>query len=87
MLQRLVAAGYRVHTQWQAGYYRIDLVVEGGGRRVAIECDGDSYNPPEQLIEDLERQAVIERLGWQFVRIRGTELSRNPDLTRERGFA
>lgn len=87
VLRRLVAAGYRVHTQWQAGYYRIDLVVEGGGRRVAIECDGDRYHPPEKLMDDLERQAVLERLGWQFVRIRGTEFYRNPDLTMDRVFA
>jgi very-short-patch-repair endonuclease len=41
VMRRLVARGYRVRAQWSVGYYRIDLVVEGGGKRLAIECDGD----------------------------------------------
>ena len=79
VLQRLMAAGYRVRAQFPVGAYRIDLVVEGGGQRVAIECDGDRYHPPERLTEDLERQAILERLGWRFLRIRGSEFFRNPD--------
>jgi len=47
VLKRLVFAGYRVYAQWQVGCYRIDLVVEGGGQRVAIECDGDRWHPLE----------------------------------------
>ncbi len=30
VLHQLLAAGYRVRPQWRVGYYRIDLVVEGG---------------------------------------------------------
>jgi hypothetical protein len=70
---------YRVLPQWQVGHYRIDLVVEGGGKRLAIECDGDRWHPPDKLGEDLERQAILERLGWTFVRVRGTEFFRDPD--------
>jgi very-short-patch-repair endonuclease len=70
---------YRVRPQWQVGHYRIDLVVEGGGRRLAIECDGDRWHPPDKLGEDLERQAILERLGWTFVRVRGTEFFRDPE--------
>jgi hypothetical protein len=61
------------------GYYRIDLVVEGAGQRLAIECDGDRYHPMEKLAEDMARQAVLERLGWQFVRIRGSAFYRDGD--------
>ena len=32
-MQRLVAAGYRVRSQWPVGAYRIDLVVEGLNRK------------------------------------------------------
>lgn len=80
VLKRLTSAGYLVHTQWQVGYYRIDLVVEGGGKRLAIECDGDRWHPLDKLSADIERQTILERLGWQFVRIRGTAFYRNPDL-------
>lgn len=79
VLKRLTAAGFRVRSQWPVGYYRIDMVVEGAGRRLAIECDGDRYHPIEKLAEDLARQAVLERLGWQFVRIRGSAFYRNSE--------
>lgn len=79
VMKRLMDAGYRVRAQWQVGYYRIDLVVEGDGKRLAIECDGDRYHPLEKLEDDIMRQTVLERLGWQFVRIRGTAFYRSPD--------
>lgn len=75
--QRLVAAGYRVTTQWSVGAYRIDLVIEGEqGRRLAIECDGDRWHY-DKVAEDLARQALLERLGWHFVRIGGIAFYRN----------
>ncbi|MEI6846804.1 MAG: AAA domain-containing protein [Chlorobiaceae bacterium] len=80
VLKRLTNAGYRVKSQWQVGYYRIDLVVEGGGKRLAIECDGDRYHPIEKISDDMERQAILERVGkWQFIRIRGSAFYRSPD--------
>lgn len=79
VMRRLVEAGYRVRSQWPVGYYRIDLVVEGGGKRLAIECDGDRYHPLERLVDDMARQAVLERMGWRFVRVRGSEFFRDPE--------
>jgi very-short-patch-repair endonuclease len=86
VLRHLVQLNYRVRPQWPVGHYRIDLVVEGGGKRLAIECDGDRWHPPEKLAEDLERQAILERLGWTFVRVRGTEFFRVPDQALEPVF-
>jgi very-short-patch-repair endonuclease len=79
VLKRLVDARYRVHPQWPVGSRRIDLVVEGKTRRLAVECDGERWHTPEQLNSDLERQAMLERLGWTFVRIRGSVFFRVPD--------
>lgn len=76
---RLFEAGYRVLPHWRVGYYTIDLVVEGGGRRLAIECDGDKPAADDQLREDMARQAILERLGWSFVRVRGSEFFLNPE--------
>jgi very-short-patch-repair endonuclease len=84
--KRLISAGYYVIPQWRVGYYRIDLVVEGSGKRLAIECDGDRFHPQEKIVEDMMRQATLERLGWKFARIRGTEFFRRPDQTMERVF-
>ena len=73
----LVAQGFRVKTQWPVGAYRIDMVVEGdNGKRLAIECDGDRWHY-NKVAEDLARQALLERLGWVFARIRGTAFYRD----------
>ena len=79
VFRRVSAAGYRVTPQWRIGSFRIDLVVEGDGRRLAIECDGDRYQPLEKLPEDMDRQSILERMGWIFTRIRSTEFFSNPD--------
>jgi very-short-patch-repair endonuclease len=86
VLEGLVRAGYRAIPQWPVGNYRIDLVVEGGGKRMAVECDGDRYHPPEKLAEDMERQAILERLGWRFVRIRGSVFFRDRERTMQGVF-
>jgi very-short-patch-repair endonuclease len=83
---RLIAAGYKVVPQWKVGAYRIDLVVEGTTRRLAVECDGDRYHPPEQLDADIRRQEILERLGWTFVRLRGTQYFLKPELAMEPVF-
>jgi hypothetical protein len=55
----------------------IDLVVEGNGKRLAIECDGDRDLPLEGLRDDIERQSMLERLGWTFARVRGSVFFRD----------
>jgi very-short-patch-repair endonuclease len=88
VIKRLVNAGYRVTPQHPVGAYRIDIVVDGDGNRLAIECDGGAYHSSdEQVRSDLDRQALLERMGWQFHRIRGSEFYRNPDGEVQRLFA
>ncbi len=79
VIRQLVNAGYHVRPQYPVGSLRIDVVVEGNGKRLAIECDGDRYHPIEKLPEDMERQAILERLGWRFVRLRGSHFFRAPE--------
>jgi hypothetical protein len=55
-------------------------VVMGQNSRLAVECDGDKYHSgSEKIAEDLARQAILERLGWQFYRIRGSVFFREPE--------
>src|SRR5262249_2176951 len=73
--------GYRVQPQVGPFGFRIDLVVEGAnGRRLAIECDGDRFHGPEQWREDMHRQRVLERAGWQFWRCFASTFYREADL-------
>jgi predicted RNA binding protein YcfA (HicA-like mRNA interferase family) len=53
--------------------------VEGNDKRLAIECDGDRDLPPEKLHDDVERQSMLERLGWTFARVRGSTFFREPE--------
>lgn len=73
----LTAKGYKVRSQYPVGAYRIDLVVSDGRSRLAVECDGERAHPPEKLKEDMRRQAILERRGWRFVRIRGSAFYRD----------
>jgi very-short-patch-repair endonuclease len=81
--ERLIAAGYRVSSQVTIGSYRIDLVVSDESSEAAIECDGDRYHGLDDISNDMARQAVLERAGWRFIRIRGTRFFRDPDKTME----
>jgi very-short-patch-repair endonuclease len=74
----LVERGYRVIPQYQVSSYHIDLVVEGFRTRLAVECDGDIAHPPEKWEQDAYRQRVLERCGWTFWRLRGSEFYRDP---------
>lgn len=81
----LVANGYHIKQQWEVGAYRIDMIAICKKQSIAIECDGDRFHSGEEkIMQDMERQTILERLGWRFIRIRGSEYYRNPDETLKR---
>ena len=78
----LSARDYNIKQQWEVGAYRIDMVVCCKNEKTAIECDGERWHSSEEQIKnDIERQEVLERCGWNFIRIRGSKYFRNPELT------
>jgi len=89
VLDRLARAGYLVTPQWEVGNYRIDLVVGGSDRdrRLAVECDGDRHHTRQSLENDMVRQEILERLGWRFIRVRGSAFYRDPDAAMEPVFS
>lgn len=85
VIEALVRAGHAVQPQHAVGGFRIDIVVGDQSNRLAIECDGAAYHSTdEQIRQDLDRQALLERMGWRFYRIRGTEFYRDPRKAMER---
>ena len=66
----LLRKGYYVIPQYPVAEKRIDLVVEGGQSRLAIECDGDHWHGLDKYEDDMRRQRQLERCGWEFFRIR-----------------
>lgn len=78
--QALIRRGYRIEQPWQVGAYRLDMVAVCGKQTVAIECDGQRLQTGETGIRaDMERQTILERLGWRFIRVRGSEYHRDPE--------
>ena len=85
--KKLISAGYHIIQQYPVGAYRLDIVVLCEKRKVVIECDGERYHSGKDKIkEDMQRQAILERIGWRFIRIRGSQFFRNPDETMQQVF-
>lgn len=80
----LLAKGYYIQQQYEAGPYRIDIVVSYENKQIAIECDGERFHSGAAKIEeDMERQCILQRIGWKFIRIRGGMYYRDKDGTME----
>jgi very-short-patch-repair endonuclease len=76
--------GVRVTHQYPACGFKIDLLVEreAEGTRLAIECDGERYHLDEHgmlRVEDIERQAILERAGWRVLRVPYRRWMSGPD--------
>jgi len=70
--------GWEIRTQIGISKFRIDLGVihpdHPGSFLVGIECDGATYHSsPTARDRDRVRQAILENLGWQLVRIWSTD--------------
>jgi phosphate/sulfate permease/very-short-patch-repair endonuclease len=75
----IAGKGYRVVPQFQIADKRIDLLIEGSTASLAVECDGDTWHGPEQYADDMHRQRKLERMGWQFWRIRDSAYYANQE--------
>ncbi len=83
--QVLSSRGYRLEQDRSVGAYRLKLVALCGSATAAIECDGEGLPGGEGRIrEDMERQTILQRLGWRFIRIRGSEFYRDPKKCMDR---
>ena len=75
----LESYGYAVKSKVSIGKYQMDLVIESGRYRLAIECDGDTFYGVEKIEQEMERQRVLERAGWTFIHLRGSVFYRNQE--------
>ena len=66
----LLRRNYIVYAQHEVAGKFIDLMVEGGKARLAVECDGDHWHGADNYEKDMERQRRLERCGWAFFRVR-----------------
>lgn len=75
----LLRRDFTVLSQYEVAGKRIDLVVEGGQARLAVECDGDNWHGADRYEDDMQRQRQLERCGWQFFRVRESAFYANKD--------
>jgi len=75
----LLRKDFAVLAQHEVAGKRIDLVVEGGQARLAVECDGDHWHGPDRYEDDMQRQRQLERCGWEFFRVRESAFYANKE--------
>jgi len=71
--------GYQLIPQFPIAGRHIDLVIEGGIARLAVECDGDNWHGADRYESDMQRQRQLERCGWEFFRVRESEFYSNKE--------
>lgn len=76
----IIQKGYVVSPQFEVAGKRIDLVIEGGQARLAIECDGDHWHGVDSYEEDMRRQRQLERCKWEFFRVRESAFYSDKEL-------
>ncbi len=72
VLSELSSRGVTVRSQYATCGYFIDCVAELDNARLALECDGEIWHLDEHgnlRAEDIARQEVLERAGWNVLRI------------------
>ena len=72
VMQSLQAKGIKTISQYPSCGYFIDIVAEFEEQRIALECDGEIWHLDEHgelKLEDRYRQEVLERAGWEVLRI------------------
>lgn len=74
----LVDRGYRVIAHHTETACDLDIVVEGRGGQLAVQCDGDRWQGAEAYRAELNLQRDLERCDWPFHRIRQSEYIIDP---------
>ena len=75
----LLRKNFTVRAQQEVAGKWIDLVVEGGQARLAVECDGDHWHGADRYEADMQRQRQLERCGWEFFRVRECDFYSNKE--------
>ena len=80
---KIARRGFNVIPQYKVANKRIDLVIEGGNARLAVECDGDAWHGPDEYEADMFRQRQLERCGWEFFRVRQSAFNHDKERALE----
>jgi len=85
--------GYKITPKIKVGKYTIDFVVEtdlslelqeDNYKKIAVKCIGMSEDEEYNWQKHYEMQMCLERMGWEFYKIRASEFYRNPTAVMEK---
>lgn len=72
--------GYEICQNMLVGSINVPVVAQSGDMRAIIACDGEHWVDSIKEAAGLRyNQAVLERLGWHFLRVRGSQWYLNPE--------
>jgi very-short-patch-repair endonuclease len=86
-------SGFKLTPKVKVGKYTIDFVVEtdlclekqsGQYKKIAVKCIGMPADEDYHWQKQYEMQMCLERMGWEFYKIRASEFYRNPSEVMER---
>lgn len=87
VIRALHGRGVSVRPQFPSCGFFIDVVAELDGNRIAVECDGEIWHLDEHghlKVEDVARQEILERAGWNVLRIPYRSWRENPEAQLQR---
>ncbi len=73
--------GYKVRPFVKLGNHQVDFIIEDDNNRLALECSGNKTFMIDRWEINYDRHRVLERAGWKFYTIKGSEFYRNPEET------
>ncbi|MFQ9696918.1 MAG: hypothetical protein ACLRY5_08830 [Zhenhengia sp.] len=54
--------------------------MEGEQREVRLVCESEKYQEGTALEEEINRLAVLERIGWEMVYVSASRFYQNPEV-------
>lgn len=76
----LEGRGFKVRSHSPSGACLTGLVIEGEQREVRLVCESEKYQEGTALEEEINRLAVLERIGWEMVYVSASRFYQNPEV-------
>ncbi|MHC1748295.1 MAG: AAA domain-containing protein [Cellulosilyticaceae bacterium] len=74
----LQARGFKVRSHSTSGECLNGLVIEGENKEIRVVCESEKYQETMDL-EEMDRLAVLERIGWEIVYVSASYFYQNPE--------
>lgn len=70
--EKLEEKGFKVEGHTSSGHILTGLIVSKNNHKVRVVCDSEKWQEEMELDEEMSKQAVLERIGWQFIYLSAT---------------